>query len=189
MKERLYHIYERPSMYRSTCAGGRSSVRFGRRISTLSSGGRARTALFCVPTLLHIFDTPIDRPDAVVVPLDQSKINKGAKMPRTRMSFAIIASALLLASCVARHASFTEPMVLTIREGLTTEQIRDRFGAPDRTRATTCGSQTPDPWPCLVWEYDMGDYKTNSFTFSMSSDPPWLNYWRIDHMHRAASRQ
>jgi hypothetical protein len=123
----------------------------------------------------------------------QLQINKGAKMPRTRMSVAIAAGALLLASCATwgtpRHPSFTEPMVQSLRVGMTAEQIRQQFGAPDRIRKLTCGSETSDPWPCVVWQYDMDEFKINSFTFSTRRDPPVLNHWSIDRMYPAAARK
>jgi len=75
---------------------------------------------------------------------------------------------------------------------MTTDSVVALFGPPDRTQVMTCGSQTPKPWQCLVWEYDMGSNprgryqsssNTNLLTFSLEFSPPRLNNWTIDLMY------
>jgi len=75
---------------------------------------------------------------------------------------------------------------------MTTDSVVALFGRPDRTQVMTCGSQTPSPWQCLIWEYDMGHNpkgryqelnNTNTLTFSVESTPPRLNNWTIDLMY------
>ena len=94
----------------------------------------------------------------------------------------------------ARHPTFTADRVLGLKVGLSTDSIITLFGRPDRTRAMTCGTQTPSPWQCLVWEYDMGSDprgrfqtlgNTNRLTFSAELTPPSLNNWTIDLMYDA----
>lgn len=106
---------------------------------------------------------------------------------------------LLCSSCAAgsfagppRHPGFTESAVLSITQGMTADALRARFGPPDRTEVMTCGTATPEPWQCMIWEYDLGPHprgryqsisNINSFTFSLSDHAPRLNHWRIDLMY------
>jgi hypothetical protein len=83
----------------------------------------------------------------------------------------------------AHHPAFTADQVLGLEVGMTTDSVVSLFGRPDRTEVTTCGSATKSPWRCLIWEYDMGSYKTNRLTFSAESSPPRLNNWTIDKMY------
>ena len=95
-------------------------------------------------------------------------------------------------SSSVRHPSFTESAVLSLKQGMTSEEIRSQFGAPDRSAVRTCGTETPEPWQCLIWDYDMGKHprgryehlpSTNTFFFAMAFDPPLLNSWRIELMY------
>lgn len=92
----------------------------------------------------------------------------------------------------SRHPSFTADRVLALKIGMTTDEVVAVFGRPDRTRVMTCGSQTPSPWQCLIWEYDMGPHprgryqsisNTNRLTFSVDGNAPRLNNWDIDLMY------
>jgi len=110
----------------------------------------------------------------------------------------VVGSGVFVAGCAtasvstfqsARHADFTADRVLALKVGMSADSIVSLFGPPDRTRALTCGTKTASPWPCLIWEYDMGPdpkysnpyiTKTNSLTFSTESAPARLNDWTID---------
>ena len=91
-----------------------------------------------------------------------------------------------------RHPEFTSDRVLGLRVGLTTDEVIALFGQPDRTEATTCGSQSGSPWQCLIWEWDLGPNKKgrheyssniNRLYFSMDLSPPRLNNWSVDLMY------
>ncbi len=84
----------------------------------------------------------------------------------------------------AHHPAFTADRVLGLKVGMSTDSVISLFGRPDRTEVMTCGSQTPSPWQCLIWEYDMGSHprgryqyssNTNRLTFSAEFSPPRLN--------------
>ena len=97
-----------------------------------------------------------------------------------------------LMGCVTispRHPEFTSKNVFDLRPGMTQKEIEDRFGSPDRTSVMTMGSKTPDPWPSLIYYYDMrksraGKYKhivyTNTFYFVMDIQPPLLRSWELE---------
>jgi hypothetical protein len=98
---------------------------------------------------------------------------------------------LLLTGCATlglgkRHLGFTESAVLKLRVGMTADVVRARFGNPDRTEVTTCGSSTPDPWQCMIWRYQMEESEygdVNRFYFAIESDPPRLHSWDIERMY------
>ena len=98
---------------------------------------------------------------------------------------------LLITGCATlglgkRHPGFTESAVLKLRAGITADAVRARFGNPDRSEVTTCGSSTPDPWQCMIWEYQMeGDEygDVNRIYFNVEFDPPRLNSWDIERMY------
>jgi hypothetical protein len=107
--------------------------------------------------------------------------------------FAVGALALQFGCATAGlHPVFTADRVLGLTVGMTADSIVSLFGRPDRTQVLTCGSQTPSPWQCLIWEYDMGSNprgryqnisNTNRLTFSLEFSPPRLNSWTIDLMY------
>lgn len=117
----------------------------------------------------------------------------GSRIMRLSPLF-VLALSLVTACAGRRHPSFTSDNVLTLKVGMTTTQIVALFGPPDRTRSTTCGTQTPSPWQCLIWEYELGPHpqgrykstaNTNRLTFESSYTPPRLNSWDIDLMYRS----
>ena len=54
-----------------------------------------------------------------------------------------------------RHPEFTPKNILDIKVGMTQKEIEAIFGSPDRTSVMTMGTKTPDPWPSLIYYYDM----------------------------------
>ena len=125
-------------------------------------------------------------------------MTRGHKLFPSALALLPFAGALLLqvgcatAGMSAHHPTFTGDRVLGLKVGMTTDSIVSLFGRPDRTQVMTCGSQTPSPWQCLIWEYDMGPHprgryqyssNTNRLTFSAEFSPPRLNNWTIDLMY------
>lgn len=118
-------------------------------------------------------------------------------IPRVLSLFAALAVLALQVGCATvglttRHPAFTADKVLGLKVGLTTDQVVSLFGNPDRTQGTTCGTQTPSPWQCLIWEYDLGPHPRGRFQhssninrmyFSAEENPPRLNSWNIDLMY------
>ena len=81
---------------------------------------------------------------------------------------------------------FTQSAVLSLEQGMTRGDVTDLFGQPARVELTTCGSETPEPWQCLIWEYDLpadsrGRYETieNTNRFVFSADGLLTN-WATD---------
>jgi hypothetical protein len=100
-----------------------------------------------------------------------------------------------LLSCVTispHHPEFTSKNVFDLRPGMTPKEIEDRFGTPDRISVMTMGKKTPDPWPSLIYYYDMkksriGEDKsivyTNTFYFVMDVQPPLLRFWELEEIY------
>jgi hypothetical protein len=72
---------------------------------------------------------------------------------------------------------------------MTQKEIEAIFGSPDRTSIITLGKKTPDPWPSLIYYYDMrkdgiGRHKynvyTNTFYFVTDVQPPLLRSWELE---------
>lgn len=59
------------------------------------------------------------------------------------------------------HPEFTRQRITQLQTGLTPNQIQSFFGLPDRTATVRLGTQTPNPWNALVYEYDMGNPLAN----------------------------
>lgn len=100
----------------------------------------------------------------------------------------------ILQSCVStprirhqpNHLEFVRANVLLVKYGMSPAEVEKIFGPPDSTAATTCGSATSDPWPCLIWIHSVkleDNSGSNSFTFSLGQDPPFLNHWNIGLVH------
>ena len=88
-----------------------------------------------------------------------------------------------------RHPEFTPKNILDIKVGMTQKEIEAIFGSPDRTSVMTMGTKTPDPWPSLIYYYDMrknqiGKDKhivyTNTFYFVLDIQPPLLRSWELE---------
>ena len=110
----------------------------------------------------------------------------------------LISSSLVLSifmGCVAishRHPEFTSKNAFDLRPGMTQKEIEDRFGLPDRTSEMTLGTKTPDPWPALIYYYDIRKnqiekYKhivySNKFYFALDIQPPLLRSWELELVH------
>jgi len=98
----------------------------------------------------------------------------------------------ILMGCVTispRHPEFIQKNVFDLRPGMTQKEIEVRFGSPDRTSVMTMGTETPNPWPSLIYYYDMKKsriekYKqivfTNTFYFVSDVQPPLLRSWELE---------
>jgi len=86
-----------------------------------------------------------------------------------------------------RHPEFTTSAVLKIIKNITPEEIVKRFGNPDRTSIKMMGTETPNPWQALVYEYVMGPHPDGAWEvidnvnyFYFSVDLNNLEYWEIE---------
>jgi len=87
------------------------------------------------------------------------------------------------------HPEFTSKNVFDLRPGMLPKEIENKFGLPDRTTIRTMGRKTQDPWPSLIYYYDMkkdriGRFKyiiyTNTFYFVTDVQPPLLRSWELE---------
>ena len=88
-----------------------------------------------------------------------------------------------------RHPEFIPKNVFDLRPGMLPKEIENKFGSPDRTTIRTMGRKTQDPWPSLIYYYDMkkdriGRFKyiiyTNTFYFVTDVKPPLLRSWELE---------
>ena len=93
------------------------------------------------------------------------------------------------------HPEFTSKNVFDLRPGMLPKEIEDKFGSPDRTTVRTMGRKTQDPWPSLIYYYDMrknrmGKFKyivyTNTFYFVTDVQPPLLHSWELELIYPEA---
>jgi hypothetical protein len=110
-------------------------------------------------------------------------MNNVERAMREVIGFGVLVILLLAGCATLRHPGFTESAVLKLRTGMSADEVRAIFGNPDQSEVTTCGGSTPDPWQCMIWTYEMGDYDWNRIYFSVDADPPRLNNWTIEQMH------
>lgn len=88
-----------------------------------------------------------------------------------------------------RHPEFTSENLIDLKPGMTQKEIEAIYGSPDRTSIIILGKKTPNPWPSLIYYYDMrkdgiGRYKynvyTNTFYFVTDVQPPLLRSWELE---------
>lgn len=88
-----------------------------------------------------------------------------------------------------RHPEFTSKNIIDIKVGMTQKEIETIFGSPDRTSTITMGTKTLDPWPSLIYYYDMRKNRigkdnqivyTNTFYFVLDVQPPLLRSWELE---------
>jgi len=93
------------------------------------------------------------------------------------------------ATIFPRHSKFTSKNVFNLKPGMTQKEIEAKFGSPDRTSVMTMGTKTPNPWPSLIYYYDMRKNRmgkdkhivyTNTFYFVLDIQPPLLRSWELE---------
>jgi len=91
-----------------------------------------------------------------------------------------------------KHPEFTTTNMLKIETGMTSTEVIEIFGPPDRTGAETYGSKTKNPWKALVFKYNMGPHpdgvfqtmdNINTFAFSDYLGVRYLEYWDLQLVH------
>lgn len=93
--------------------------------------------------------------------------------------FYIAALVSLLQGC-ASLTGFTQENIDRLRVGMSSTEIREMFGTPDRVSSGVCGASTGKTWTCETWKYKQyGSYRTNNFTFSVREGAKLLNNWDV----------
>jgi len=86
----------------------------------------------------------------------------------------------------SRHPEFIQSAVMSLRPGMSEGAVIELFGLPDRQDLSTCGANTPNPWPCKIWYFELpgdlwGRYQattnTNVLYFNAGG---LLNSWHTD---------
>ena len=114
---------------------------------------------------------------------------KGVVHPMTILKARIPLLCVLVACCVSctvyrvQHPDFVRANVALLRPGMTPEEVRDLFGDPDDERVMECGSESPDPWQCLVWTYSLTGGYTNLMVFDADVTPPRLDSWLLGRVY------
>lgn len=92
------------------------------------------------------------------------------------------------------HPEFAYPKAELITRGMSPEEVESLFGRPDRALYKVMELDTPEPWPALVFEYDMGSHpdgryitNTNTFVFSRRFEPPRLSYWDLQMLYQESA--
>ena len=86
---------------------------------------------------------------------------------------------LSLASCSALPSTFSTENIMTIHQGMSSDEILTLFGEPKSIRVSVCGGLL-NRWNCTTWEYGEFPYDHASFTFSGEHDSLILNNFDID---------
>lgn len=103
--------------------------------------------------------------------------------------FLVLSTLLGCAAVSTRHPEFTSGNVFDLMPGMTQKEVEDRFGKPDRTARMTIGEKIRDPWPGLIYYYDMRKDRigendhiayTNKFYFVTDVQPPLLRSWELE---------
>ena len=66
---------------------------------------------------------------------------------------------------------------LSLRVGMSEQEVRQLLGDPVSTSQSTCGQDTGQPWSCLTWNYD--EYGGKYVTFSNGDGVLHLNHWKF----------
>ena len=95
-----------------------------------------------------------------------------------RILLTFVASILLL-SCSTLPLNFTTENIMKVKVGMTSDEIAQLFGKPKSIKSTTCGTDTDEPWQCIIWTYGDYEYQHADFYFSTINDVMLLNHFDI----------
>jgi len=84
-----------------------------------------------------------------------------------------------LGGCVTLPTSFTTANVMSVREGMASDEILKIFGTPKNVSTAVCGSSTGNPWTCVTWEYGEFPYDRAKFTFNSKYGHAVLNDFEV----------
>ena len=76
--------------------------------------------------------------------------------------------------------TFNSKNIMRVSQGMSSKEVLNFFGAPNKISQTVCASSSDNPWPCITWEYGNSSEDNASFTFNGSLKPMALNHYNID---------
>ncbi len=86
---------------------------------------------------------------------------------------------LSLSACLTLPSTFTTENVMTVHQGMSSDEILSLFGKPKNIDVSVCG-MPPNTWTCTTWEYGEFPYETASFRFSGEHDALRLNNFEVE---------
>ncbi len=75
--------------------------------------------------------------------------------------------------------SFTTENVMTVHQGIDSDEILTLFGTPRNVSQSVCGAATGRPWTCTTWEYGEFPNDRASFTFAEDGGTLILNNFDV----------
>jgi len=87
--------------------------------------------------------------------------------------------ALYISGCASLPKTFTTKSVMSVHQGMSSDDIINKFGNPKNINVTVCGT-VPDQWNCTIWQYGdrLSDYAR--FTFQNNQEKLVLNSFRVN---------
>lgn len=95
------------------------------------------------------------------------------------ISFLLMSCAVSPAITSALPASFSTQNIMTVHQGMRSEDILELFGEPNSIKTAVCGAGSSQ-WNCTTWEYGDFPYDRASFTFSGSHGALILNNFSVE---------
>lgn len=91
----------------------------------------------------------------------------------------VCASVVFTGGCATLPRSFTAENVVSINQGMSSDEIARMFGNPKSVRQAVCGASTGRSWTCTTWEYGEFPYDRASFTFGSEGGSLVLNNFEV----------
>ena len=89
--------------------------------------------------------------------------------------FIVCCISILVSSCADSAGKFTVDKLMTVHQGMSSDEILELFGKPESIDISVCGKD-PKQWTCTTWEYrDFIFGKEIEFVFSGSPNALKLN--------------
>ena len=86
---------------------------------------------------------------------------------------------LIMTGCATLPRSFTSENVMSVHQGMGSDEILRMFGTPKNVKQAVCGASTGRSWTCTTWEYGEFPYDRASFTFDSDGGSLVLNNFEV----------
>ena len=98
---------------------------------------------------------------------------------RVMLSAVLVIIGLILTGCATLPRSFTSENVMSVHQGMGSDEILRMFGTPKNVKQAVCGASTGRAWTCTTWEYGEFPYDRASFTFDSEIGSLVLNNFEV----------
>jgi hypothetical protein len=92
---------------------------------------------------------------------------------------AVCALVLSIGGCVTLPTSFTTGNVMSVHQGMGSDEILRMFGTPKNVSQAVCGASTGKPWTCTTWSYGEFPYDRANFMFNSDNRSLILNNFDV----------